>query len=114
MALHGQRLVLVEFAAGVGICALAGIPSLLVGIRLLKSGISWQLILGLFLLWAALNYVPLLLSAIDLAQRGTVRQEVAIELTRPELVRRYSLLQLWILVPFAVVAFALLQRRSHG
>ncbi|HYM97727.1 MAG TPA: hypothetical protein VET26_10515 [Candidatus Sulfotelmatobacter sp.] len=110
MALHGPRFIVIEFALGVGGCGVIGGLSLSAGIRLLPHGLSWQLILGIWLLCIALNYVPLLLHAIDLARRGKARQEAATELTNPSQVRRYGLLQLWILVPFAIVIFALLQR----
>lgn len=110
MALHGPRFIVIEFAAGVGGCALIGALSLVAGVRLISHGISWQLVLGAGLLWIALNYVPLLLNAIDLARRRTAREEAASELASPGLVRRYGLLQLWILVPFAIVVFAFLQR----
>lgn len=110
MALHGPRFIVIEFAGGVGGCALIGALSLGAGTRLISHGISWQLILGAGLLWIALNYVPLLLNAIDLARRRTARQEAASELASPRLLRRYGLLQLWILVPFAIVIFAFLQR----
>ena len=111
MALHGRRFIVIEFAAGVGGCALIGGLSLAAGIRLLSHGITWQLILGIGLLWVALNYVPLLLNAVDLGSRNTARQEAALELASPRLVRRYGLLQLWILVPFAIPTFAVLQRK---
>ena len=110
MALHGPRFILIEFAAGVVGCALIGGFSLAAGIRQLSYGLTWQLLLGITLVWIALNYVPLFLHAVDLAKSGTARQEAALELARPDLVRRYGLLQLWILIPLAVAVFALMQR----
>ena len=114
LALHGPRFILIEFGLGVAGCALIGALSLWSAIRLPARGISWQFILGVALLWIALNYVPLLLHTIDLAKRGSARQEAAFELGRPELVRRYGLLQLWILVPLAVVVFAIAQRGTRA
>ena len=110
MALHGPRFIVIEFAFGVVGCAIVGALSLAAGLRQLAHGIGWQLILGAALLWTALNYVPLLLHAVDLAMRKSARQEAASERASPSMVRRYGLLQLWILVPFAIVIFALLQR----
>lgn len=112
MALHGKRFILTEFALGVVACLLLGGLSLAQGIRGLDRGISWQLLLGLALLWIGLNYVPLLVHAVDLARRGTAREEAANDLAQRELIRKYSLQQLWLLVPFAVVILALLQRPS--
>jgi len=65
------------------------------------------------MLWIALNYVPLLVIAIDLARRGTARQEAADVLADPRQIRQLGIRQLWILVPFAVVLFAFLQRRPR-
>lgn len=109
MALHGPRFIVIEFGAGVVGCALIGGLSLAAGLR--SHGITWQVILGAGLLWIALNYLPLLLHAIDLARRKSAPQEVWPELADPRVVRSYGLRQLWILVPFAVVIFAFMQRR---
>lgn len=114
MALHGPRLILIEFAVGVVGCAVLGIFSVALGVRLLARGLTWQLFLGIALLWVALNYVPLLLHAIDIVRRGSARQEAAYELAHPEIVRRYSVLQMWLLVPFAMVIMALAQRGARG
>jgi len=114
MALHGPRLILIEFAVGVVGCAVFGAFSIAAGVRLLAHGFTWQLFLGIALLSVALNYVPLLLHAIDIMRRGSARQEAAYELAHPEMVRRYTLLQLWLLVPFAMVIMALAQRGARG
>jgi hypothetical protein len=68
------------------------------------------LLLGIPLLWIGLNYVPLFVHSVDLARKGTARQEVATELADPRAARSYSWRQLWILVPFAVVILAVTQR----
>lgn len=113
MALHGTRFILIEFGVGVAGCVLLGALSLVAGIRNLNRGVGWQLVLGLALLWIGLNYVPLFLHAVDLGRSGTARSEAASDLGNPAQVRRYGLLQLWILVPFAVGIFALLQRGTR-
>ncbi len=113
MALHGPRFIVIEFAAGVVGCALIGGLSLAAGLRALSHGVGWQLLLGVALLWIALNYVPLLVIAIELARRGTARQEAADVLADPRQIRQLGIRQLWILVPFAVVFFAFLQRRRR-
>ncbi len=100
MVFLGTRVIVAEYAAGVVLCAGIGILSLRKGV----------LALGIPLLWIALNYVPLFLHSVDLARRGTARQEVALELADARAARSYSWRQLWILVPFAVVALALVQR----
>ena len=55
-----------------------------------------------------------LLHTIDIVRRGSARQEAAYELAHPEIVRRYTVLQLWLLVPFAMVIMALAQRGARG
>lgn len=101
MTFLGARVIVAEYALGVVLGAVIGVLSLRRG----------ALLLGLPLLWIALNYVPLFLHSVDLARRGTARQEVASELSDPAKARSYSWRQLWILVPFAVVVLALAQRR---
>jgi hypothetical protein len=62
----------------------------------------------------ALNYAPLLVHAVHLAKDGPSRERIASELrARPTLARRYGLLQLWILVPAAVVVMAVAQARRR-
>ena len=107
MAVHGTRFIVVEFGVGVAGCLILGGLSVAAGLR---SGATWELLLGLGLLWIAVNYVPLLIHAIDLARSGTARQEAANEIEHPELIRRYTFRQLWILVPLAIVIMDVAQR----
>lgn len=53
MALHSQRFIVIEFAAGVAGCAVIGGFSLAAGTRQLAYGLTWQLLLGFALLWIA-------------------------------------------------------------
>ena len=120
MALHGKRFILIEFGLGVLACAVLGGLSLAQGLRLLRNGFNWQFVLGVVLLWIGLNYVPLFIHAVDLAGCGRAREEAGHELASREVLRKYSVQQLWILVPFAVVVLDLIQRfaandaRSEG
>ena len=107
MAVHGKRFIVAEFGVGVLGCLVLGGLSVSGGMR---SGATWELLLGFVLLWIALNYVPLLIHAVDLARSGTARQEAADEIEHPELIRRYTFRQLWILVPLAVVVMDITQR----
>ena len=88
-------------------CLVLGGLSVSAGMR---SGVTWQLLLGIVLLWIALNYIRLLIHALELARSGTARNEVADEIDHPELIRRYTFRQLWILVPLAVVIMDIAQR----
>ena len=107
MAVHGKRFIVAEFGVGVAGCLVLGALSVSAGLR---TGATWELLLGLGLLWIALNYVPLLVHAIDLARSGTAKNEAANEIEHPELIRRYTFRQLWILVPLAIVIMDVAQR----
>jgi hypothetical protein len=110
VAFHGARFIVAEFASGVVLGGGLGLLLLVAGLRLLSRGLTWQLLLGVALLWIGLNYVPLLIHALDLARRDTAREEVRAELADLQLVRTYSWRQLWILVPFAIITLDLVQR----
>jgi hypothetical protein len=110
LSLHGPRLIIAEFAIGVLGCTVLGVLSVRVGMMLLPTEVSWQLLIGAELLFVAMNYVPLLLQALDLAGTPGEREHVAEEMRKhPALVRQYSVLQLWLMVPVAVVAFSIVQ-----
>ena len=104
MQFLGTRVIVAEYAAGVVLPALLGLLSLR----------QDNLLFGLPLLWIALNYVPLFLHSVDLARRGTAREETAAEMADPRKARSYSWRQLWILVPLAVVIFAISQRPKRS
>ena len=53
MAVHGKPFIVVEFGVGVLGCLVLGALSVTAGIR---SGATWELLLGVALLWIALNY----------------------------------------------------------
>src|SRR5689334_853980 len=80
MAFLGTRVIVAEYAAGVVLPAALAVLSLRKG----------NLLFGLPLLWIALNYVPLFLHSVDLARKGTARQEVGGQLDRS-----YTWRQLW-------------------
>ncbi len=65
--------------------------------------------------WAAgigLNYLPLALHALSLLRPGALRAELAgVDLGRE--LRRYSVLQAWVLVPLLFAVLALLQLRTR-
>ena len=114
MAAHGTRFIVAEFAVGVIGCAILGWLALAAGIHALPREVSWQLIVGIVLVGAAFNYVPLFLHSIDIARRHSAREEAAEELQRPDLMRRYGVRQSLLLVPFAVLVIASVQARARG
>src|SRR5262245_34882214 len=94
-----RRIILVEFILGT--IAMVAFGAWLVTA---SSGIGGRA-LGLWLIGAGLNYAPLAIHAIGLSRPGALDAELAGVDTGREL-RRYGLLQLWILVPLALIAFA--------
>jgi hypothetical protein len=95
--------IVVEFLAGVVLCAT-------VGSILVASGGTTDRLIGWWLLTASVNYLPLALHGVWLLRPGALDTELAGVNIRAEL-RYYSLAQLWVAVPAAVV-FALTQFRS--
>lgn len=94
-----RRIILVEFLVGV-------VAMVALGVWLLASsdGLGSRAI-GVWLTGAGLNYAPLSLHAITLMRPGALDAELTGVHTAEEL-RRYTVLQLWVFVPLALVAFA--------
>jgi len=91
-----RRIILAEFVAGV--LALVGI-----GLWILtQSSETGGRLLGLWFVGAGLNYAPLAVYAIMLSRPEALEAELAGVDTRQQL-RRYGVLQLWILVPLSLV-----------
>lgn len=103
MQFLGTRVIVAEYAAGVVL------PAVLAALSLRQG----NLVFGLPLMWIAVNYVPLFLHSVDLARRGTAREETVREMADPRQARSYAWRQLWILVPLAVVVFAIAQRSAR-
>ena len=98
-----RRIIRAEFFAGSAGCMVLGILALVHG-----SG-GW-LLLGVWLLGAGANYVPLALAAQRLSRPGALDAELSGLDVRREL-RRAATAQLWIAVPFAVCLAALTSER---
>ena len=111
LAFLGPRVIVSEFAIGVAGCLLLAFLSLSYAARIHSPLWSWPVLLGIELAAAGVNYVPLLVEAwrrrsdtIGIAAtKASVRQN-------PDEARSYGLRQAWILVPGAVVLFALTAR----
>jgi len=98
-----RRLIRAEFVVGAAGC-------LGLGALVLATGSGWLRLLGIWLVGAGVNYVPLALEALRLSSPGALEDELrGVELRRE--LRRAGVQQLWIAVPLAVVAFALADRR---
>jgi hypothetical protein len=107
----GPKLILTEFALGVAGPFVLGLLTLRSAAR---HNWPWALTLfGAYLLSLGLNYVPLLMHAVDLARSGTAMDEIADELSeRNEAFRKYRRGSLYLLVPLVVLIADGLQRRD--
>lgn len=112
MAFHGPRVIIVEFVAGVAGCLALGVFSLAYAARTHAGVASWSVVIGLELVAIGINYIPLLAEAMrrrkDEAGRAAAKAAIRED---PAEARAYGLRQAWILVPGAVVVFALAGRR---
>ena len=107
---HGPTFILIEFGLGVFGCAALGLFSLYFGLFHGPNPSLFAALMGCFLLWIALNYVPLFLYAITLVRRKSAQQEVAFELEHKDrYAGRYTLQSTLLLVPFAMLLLAVYQ-----
>jgi hypothetical protein len=102
-ALRRRRIIVGEYFVGVVLCASTGV-------LLASSNGTANRLIGWWLLGAAVNYVPLLLSGIALSRPGMLETELAGIDVRAEL-RRYGLAQLWVAIPCTVAVSALAKLR---
>ena len=101
-----RRLVIrLEFYAGAFGC-------LVLGAAVVASASGVWFLVGVWLLGAGVNYVPLALYARALFRPGALEAELRGADTRREL-RRAGVQQLWIAVPCAVAIAAVLQERRR-
>ena len=108
----GPKIILAEFGLGVPVMLGLGILSLRVG--LFRTHATWQILLGAYLVLLAINYVPMLWCAIDIARRGTAATELGEELRdKGEAMRKYRRQSLWLLVPLAAPLAWLMELRRN-
>lgn len=108
---HGVKLIVTEFLVAVLLC-------LAVAVFLLfftPKHTFMSMLLGLYSLGVALNYVPLLYFALLIGTRDRAIREIEQEMGDPaRYVHRYSLQSiLFILVPFALAILAFYQFIAH-
>jgi hypothetical protein len=101
-----RRLILAEFALGT-------IGCLALGVWALTWGGVGGVVIGIWVLGLAANYVPLTAHVLALWHPGALEAELAGVDLRAEL-RHYTAVQLWVLVPFWVAGLALAQARRTG
>jgi hypothetical protein len=107
---HGRmlrrRLILAEFLAGFVIMVAVGVWMVLLG------GWTW-LPPGVWFIGVGLNYLAVLVHAVDLYRPGVLDAELA-GVNIYSQARRYNRLQFWVLVPLSMVVFALAQLRRRA
>ena len=117
IAFHGPKFILIEFALGVFGCAALGLFSLYFGLLHGPNHSLFATIMGCFLLWIALNYVPLLFYAMSIVRHKSAQQEVAYELERRDkYAGKYMRQSTFLLIPLAIPVLATyqeLQKRSQ-
>jgi hypothetical protein len=115
MYLHGQRVILAEFAFGVFFSAGLGLFLLYTGIFREHPSSVITVTFGGWLVFLTLNYLSLLLYATSIARRKSTQTEIATELAdKDNFVRKYTLQSLLLLLPLVVPILALMQEtRRH-
>ena len=109
VAFLGPKLIIAEF--GLGVCG-----SIALGVLTLARAQSGPgLLLGLYLLSVGVNYVPLLVYAIEFARHGSAQAAIADEADdRRRLFRKYRRQSLILLLPLAAPVAVLLHRWRSG
>jgi hypothetical protein len=108
----GPKVILTEFWAGV-------LGPIALGLLTLRKAYSYNwprglTLFGAYLLCLGLNYVPLLLHAIDLVRSQSASRVTADELSeRKAAFRKYRRQSLYLLVPLIVPVVAVLQYRRE-
>ena len=99
-----RRVILAEFLAGAAGCVVIGLLTAARG-----AVVEWRLV-GAWLAGIGLNYAALSLQALSLSRAGALDAELAgVDVGRE--LRRYTYLQLWIVVPLLLVVLAVGQAR---
>jgi hypothetical protein len=104
----GPKFIISEFAGGVLLCAALGV------FILFRSHSSAQLALGLYLISLGINYAPMLLYAVAIANHDGARAEMGDELDdKSRAMTKYRRQSMLLLVPLLVPIIALsLVKRS--
>lgn len=111
IALHGVPLILAEFGFAIVIGAALGVWLTASAFPVSQGTALFRLVLGVYFLCVAINYVPLLLYGIAIARRKSARQEVAAELAEKagKSARRYGIQSLLLILPLVIPVLALTQ-----
>jgi hypothetical protein len=76
-----------------------------------SGGTGW--LWAIWIIGIGINYAPLVAYAVALSRPGRLGSALS-GVDTPRELRRYGVLQLWILVPFCLALFTMAGRRSKG
>jgi len=93
--LRRRRIILFEFVGGL-------IAALAFGGWLISVGDGANVVIGLIIIAIGLNYAPLAVYAVRFSPAGALEAELS-DVDVPTELRRYTILQLWMFVPLALV-----------
>jgi hypothetical protein len=113
---HGPKFILVEMALGVFGSAALGFAIAAPGFFAGHFSLN-QIMVSSYVLFIALNYVPLLLYAISIARQRSAQEEVAFELAHKDrYARKYTGQSFLVLLPLVVPVLAIWQewRKQRG
>jgi hypothetical protein len=103
---RGQRTIMLEFGFGVFFLFILGIVFLLFA----QHRTSFTTVVGVYLLFLGLNYIPLLTYSLSISMKKSAQQEVAFELAHQDVYRKkYGIQQILILVPLAIITLVVVQ-----
>lgn len=105
----GSKFVIAEFAIAVALCPALGI------FVLLRGHSIWQLALGFYLICLGINYVPMLLYAVAVANRENARAEMGDELNDSrQAMAKYRRQSIFLLAPLLVAIVSLAPGRRFA
>jgi hypothetical protein len=108
IALLGYKLILVEYAGGVLLSVALGV------LALFRGHTFWQILVGVYLICLGINYLPMLVYTLAIANKQNARAEIADELAdKRKAMSKYRRKSLLLFVPLLVPILAV-TRESTG
>jgi hypothetical protein len=108
---RGERTIMLEFGFGVFFLFILGIVFLLFA----HHRTPFTTVVGIYLLFLGLYYIPLLAYSLSMSAKKSAQQEVAFELAHQDVYRRkYGIQQMLILVPLSIIVLVIVQESIKG
>ena len=99
-----RRIILAEFVAGVVVMIPVGV------VLVVTANSTISRLVGIYFIGVGLNYVPLAIHAISLSRRGALDAALR-DVDLPKALRHYTVAQVWVFVPLALVVMDVVGRR---